>query len=173
MPVWTWKAARCFPSEPTCRHMACVRVCVCGKGEFLSFCTFPPNEIIFTSLQCHGIISSLSKRHVTWRGGGERVETLAAARAESGNTEVLFLLLPTHTHSHTCTGEEYYSLWQVYHAPPRPTGPCYSELGAPCPVWHVFHSKNRANCLCMDRWRWRLCVWERAESIWSVDAGSC
>lgn len=119
-------------SEPTCRHMARVRVCVSvGRGEFLSFGTFPPNEIIFTSLQCHGIISSLSKRHVTWEGGWWRhLLQREQIRQHRGFVSSAY----THTHTHTRTGEEYYSLWQVYHAPPRPTGPCYSELCAPCPV---------------------------------------
>lgn len=80
--------------------MACVRVCVCGKGEFLSFCTFPPNEIIFTSLQCHGIISSLSKRHVTWRGGGEWRHSLQREQNQATQRFCFFFCLHTHTHTH-------------------------------------------------------------------------
>lgn len=73
------------------------------------------------------------------------------------------LRLRTHKYKYTLTSEEYYSLRQVYHGPPCPTGPCYPEL---CAVWHVFHSKNQANCLCMDRWRWKLCVWAWKHLEW-------
>ena len=30
-------------------------------------------------------------------------------------------------------------------------------LEAQCPVSHVFHSKNQANCLCMG-WQWKVCA---------------
>lgn len=92
-----------FLSELTCCHM----VCVCGKKRGWGGLTPPntsTNKIIFTSLQCHSN-NSIPEQNMV--GIESRSCTYCSC------TDVLFPPLHTHTHS----GEEYYSLWQVYQPP--------------------------------------------------------
>lgn len=125
------EGARCFRRG---RRVAiwCVRVCVCEKGEFLSFGTFTPKWNHFITVSRHNKLPE------------QKQETCGKCRQSLQWEQIrlraymcmhrCFVSPSLHTvHTHTLTGEEYYSLWQVYHAPPCPTGPCYSELCALCP----------------------------------------
>lgn len=145
-------AARCFHLS---RHVAicCVSAHLWKKSRRIPklWHVSPPNEIIFTSLRCHGIISSLNKS----KGGDTAVRAHQDIECTCACTDVLFLPRPT-THTYC---------WRVLLTLAGIPCPSMSHrallLGAVCalrPMWHVFHLKNQANCLCMDRWRWRQCM---------------
>lgn len=108
-----------FLSELTCCHM----VCVCGEKRGWGGLTPPntsTNKIIFTSLQCHSN-NRIPEQNMV--GIESRSCTYCSC------TDVLFPPLHTHTLVKSITHSGRYT-----NPPSCPTGPCYSELGALCPV---------------------------------------